>query len=279
MTVHSGLTMPCLLMILVLGSIICLAGQQLVTGHLLTNELERMRSQTLHAAMALRDEHPMSEPVPSYSSPLTSIGVESRMVSSLSSVLSRSSNHSDLFEGQMYSSSQRARSSISEEFSRPFERIPRPQVELVGASRSSCTQRKPYHVLLTAASGIYQEWQTRIAYYHYKKMKAMHPCSDLGGFTRLLNTQHARPDGLMAEIPTVTIERDAHPLSTILPHATIILPTALPTLESSSVPSHLRPPDPRASAPLGRKLRRMRPRLHRDESAVGVVTTCAKRSF
>ena len=45
--------------------------------------------------------------------------------------------------------------------------------------------RRPYHVVMTAASGLYQEWQSRIAYYHYKKQKALHPCSDLGGFTRL----------------------------------------------------------------------------------------------
>lgn len=29
--------------------------------------------------------------------------------------------------------------------------------------------RKPYHVVMTAASGVYQEWQSRIAYYHHLK--------------------------------------------------------------------------------------------------------------
>ena len=67
--------------------------------------------------------------------------------------------------------------------------------------------RRPYHVLLTAASGIYQEWQTRIAYYHYKKLKAQNPCSDIGGFTRLLNTHGARPDALVGEIPTVAVRQ------------------------------------------------------------------------
>eukprot|EP00965_Chrysotila_dentata_P249804 6209080-Pleurochrysis_carterae.AAC.2 len=33
-----------------------------------------------------------------------------------------------------------------------------------------------------------QEWQSRIAYYHFKKLKAANPCSDLGGFTRVLST-------------------------------------------------------------------------------------------
>ena len=80
----------------------------------------------------------------------------------------------------------------------------RPPAEMVGALYSTCAHRKPYHVVLTAASGIYQEWQTRIAYYHYKKLRAANPCSDIGGFTRLLNTPGAQPAGLMDEIPTVS---------------------------------------------------------------------------
>ena len=68
-----------------------------------------------------------------------------------------------------------------------------------------CPGRRPYHVLLTAASGIYQQWQSRIMYWQYKKLKAEDPCSDLGGFTRLLNTRNSRPDGLMHEIPTIVV--------------------------------------------------------------------------
>ena len=86
----------------------------------------------------------------------------------------------------------------------------RPPAEVVGAAHSKCAHRRPYHVVLTAASGIYQEWQTRIAYYHYKKLKADNYCSDIGGFTRLLNTPGARPDGLMDEIPTVLVSQLAH---------------------------------------------------------------------
>ena len=70
--------------------------------------------------------------------------------------------------------------------------------------------RRPMHVVMTAASGLYQEWQSRIAYYHYKKMKAAHPCSDLGGFTRLFNTYQAQPDSLMDEIPTVLVKQLGH---------------------------------------------------------------------
>ena len=58
--------------------------------------------------------------------------------------------------------------------------------------------RRPYHVVMTAATGIYQEWQSRIAYYHYLKQKRLNPCSDLGGFTRLFNTPNAQVEGYRA---------------------------------------------------------------------------------
>jgi len=70
--------------------------------------------------------------------------------------------------------------------------------------------RRPYHVVMTAASGLYQEWQSRIAYYHYQKMKRLNPCSDIGGFTRLFNTPNAQPDSLMDEIPTVLVKQLGH---------------------------------------------------------------------
>ena len=62
-------------------------------------------------------------------------------------------------------------------------------------------------MVLTAASGLYQEWQTRVAYHQYRKLKAESPCSDLGGFTRLLNTPNQQPDGLMDEVPTVVVKQ------------------------------------------------------------------------
>ena len=60
---------------------------------------------------------------------------------------------------------------------------------------------------MTAASGLYQEWQSRIAYYHYTKLRAANPCSDIGNFTRLLNTPNQQPDGLMDEVPTVVVKQ------------------------------------------------------------------------
>ncbi|KAL3925618.1 MAG: hypothetical protein SGPRY_003602, partial [Prymnesium sp.] len=60
-------------------------------------------------------------------------------------------------------------------------------------ANGKCTRpRRPYHVVMTAASGKYQEWQSRVAYYHYLKQKREHPCSDMGGFTRLFNTPGAQ---------------------------------------------------------------------------------------
>jgi len=41
--------------------------------------------------------------------------------------------------------------------------------------------RRPFHVLLTAQASLYQEWQTRIMHYHYRKVVAANPCSEMSG--------------------------------------------------------------------------------------------------
>ena len=72
---------------------------------------------------------------------------------------------------------------------------------------SDCPQpARPYHTLLTASSGIYQEWQTRIFHWHYLKMKRADRCGEVGGFTRLL-TQPAgtKADGLVGVMKTVVV--------------------------------------------------------------------------
>ena len=46
-----------------------------------------------------------------------------------------------------------------------------------------------YHVVASVDGGLYTEWQVRICYYHYKKMKRQYPDSPMGGFTRLLHRQ------------------------------------------------------------------------------------------
>lgn len=72
---------------------------------------------------------------------------------------------------------------------------------------SDCPQpARPYHTLLTASSGIYQEWQTRIFHWHYLRMKRADRCGEVGGFTRLL-TQPAgtKADGLVGVMKTVVV--------------------------------------------------------------------------
>lgn len=60
-----------------------------------------------------------------------------------------------------------------------------------------------YHVALTATDAPYSQWQCRIMYYWYKKVKDM-PGSDMGKFTRVLHSGNA--DNLMEEIPTVVVD-------------------------------------------------------------------------
>ena len=65
--------------------------------------------------------------------------------------------------------------------------------------------RKPVHVVLTAQDSLYQAWQTRIMYYHLRKIQKANPCTELTGFTRMLNAPGAKPDALMDEMPTVVV--------------------------------------------------------------------------
>lgn len=62
---------------------------------------------------------------------------------------------------------------------------------------------KKYHVALTATDAPYSQWQCRIMYYWYKKMKDM-PGSDMGKFTRVLHS--GSPDNLMEEIPSYIVD-------------------------------------------------------------------------
>jgi hypothetical protein len=61
-----------------------------------------------------------------------------------------------------------------------------------------------YHVIVTVSEGIYVQWQARMCYYWYKKIKAQHPDSAMGGFTRLLHSGLA--DEYMDEIPTIVVD-------------------------------------------------------------------------
>lgn len=112
----------------------------------------------------------------------------------------------------------------------------RPPAIEVGASHSRCAHRRPYHVILTAAAGVYQEWQTRIAYYHYTQLKAREPCSDLGGFTRLLSTPDGKPDWLAGEIPTIVTKQLSHGSCDTCDHGFVVMnrPWSLKQLAASN---------------------------------------------
>lgn len=82
------------------------------------------------------------------------------------------------------------------ELSDPIITVPH-KVKRLGESNSR------YHVALTATDSPYSQWQCRIMYYWYKKMKDM-PGSDMGKFTRVLHSGKA--DNLMDEIPTFVVD-------------------------------------------------------------------------
>ena len=75
----------------------------------------------------------------------------------------------------------------------------------ITASSTICpASRRPYHTLLTAQATVYQQWQARIMYYHWKKQSvASGPCGDATGFTRLVASENGAADGLEGEIPSV----------------------------------------------------------------------------
>ena len=75
-------------------------------------------------------------------------------------------------------------------------------------AEGGCPARRPYHTILTAQATVYQQWQSRIMYYHWKKQAAAGgPCSDMSGFTRLVASEGAKPDGLEAEMPSVFVKQ------------------------------------------------------------------------
>lgn len=69
-----------------------------------------------------------------------------------------------------------------------------------------------YHVALTATDAAYSQWQCRIMYYWYKKVKDM-PGSGMGEFTRILHSGNS--DKLMEEIPTFVCDPLPHGLDRV----------------------------------------------------------------
>ncbi|KDD75792.1 hypothetical protein H632_c496p0 [Helicosporidium sp. ATCC 50920] len=83
----------------------------------------------------------------------------------------------------------------------PWMVLPPADADIPGLVSESADK---YHVVLTAGSGVYAEWQSRVMYYWYQRMRSQYPESALGGFTRVVHTGKA--DYLMEEIPTVVVD-------------------------------------------------------------------------
>ncbi|XP_028803967.1 hydroxyproline O-arabinosyltransferase 3 [Neltuma alba] len=78
-----------------------------------------------------------------------------------------------------------------------------PVLRMPGRVIGSAESNSKFHVALTATDAAYSQWQCRIMYYWYKKVKDM-PGSDMGKFTRILHS--GREDQLMDEIPTFVVD-------------------------------------------------------------------------
>ena len=66
-------------------------------------------------------------------------------------------------------------------------------------------QKGQYHVLLPCdGAHAYHEWQARVFYYWYKRIKESKSPKAMGGLTRLLHS--GVPDDWMQEIPTVVVD-------------------------------------------------------------------------
>lgn len=76
-------------------------------------------------------------------------------------------------------------------------------IRMPGEANQRGNPNLKYHVVVTATDAPYSQWQCRIMYYWYKKMKDS-PGSDMGKFTRVLHSGHS--DTLMKEIPTFVVD-------------------------------------------------------------------------
>ena len=90
------------------------------------------------------------------------------------------------------------------------EATPAVGIESPLSETSSCpASRKPFHTLLTATAQVYQQWQCRVMYFQWKKIRAADPagpCTEMTGFTRLVARGNADADGLENEIPSYFVK-------------------------------------------------------------------------
>ncbi|MCL7043340.1 hypothetical protein MKW94_023332 [Papaver nudicaule] len=85
----------------------------------------------------------------------------------------------------------------------PEQNVIDPVIQMPRKVKLAGDPKLPFHIALTATDSSYSQWQCRIMYYWYKKVKDL-PGSDMGGFTRVLHS--GKPDNLMDEIPTFVVD-------------------------------------------------------------------------
>ncbi|KAI3837900.1 hypothetical protein MKX03_019415 [Papaver bracteatum] len=85
----------------------------------------------------------------------------------------------------------------------PEQNVIDPVIQMPRKVKLAENPKLPFHIALTATDSSYSQWQCRIMYYWYKKVKDL-PGSDMGGFTRVLHS--GKPDNLMDEIPTFVVD-------------------------------------------------------------------------
>ncbi|PON97618.1 Hydroxyproline O-arabinosyltransferase [Trema orientale] len=95
------------------------------------------------------------------------------------------------------------KASSSEGLDADGSKLSDPMIQMPEQTKRAGNLHSKFHVALTATDAPYSQWQCRIMYYWYKKMKDM-PGSDMGKFTRVLHS--GSPDNLMDEIPTFVVD-------------------------------------------------------------------------
>ena len=97
---------------------------------------------------------------------------------------------------------------------------PAPRASAANGSAQCSRRRRPYHVLVPCSLSVEHQWQARLSYHRYLRLKESDPCSDLGAIL-------SRPP-----LPARLLEPSPEPLGTFLQAASrgcSPRPTASPT--------------------------------------------------
>ncbi|KAL3924150.1 MAG: hypothetical protein SGPRY_004000 [Prymnesium sp.] len=111
-------------------------------------------------------------------------------------------------EGGTDSPNQPSRGGYGDKTPASEEFAPLKPMKSVEGLESRCPTQRPIHCVLTAQATVYQQWQARIMYFHWKKQaRADGECTDMTGFTRLVASENGKPDGLEDEMPSVFVKQ------------------------------------------------------------------------